>query len=77
MCTTVGERGGETAGKGERRRERKIRGDNWKAKRERYLGEVLYGDALGEMRGLILTHCYLFSSTSWGVCGCVCGGGEV
>ena len=74
MCTTVGERGGETAGKGERR-ERKIRGDNWKAKRERYLGEVFYGDALGEMRWFILTHCYLFSSTSWGVCGCVCGWG--
>ena len=43
-----------------------------------YLGEVLYGDTLGEMCGFILTHCYLFSSTSWGVCvGCVCrGGGE-
>ena len=31
-----------------------------------YLGEVLYGDALGEMCWFILTHCYLFSC-SWGV----------
>ena len=51
-----------------------------------YLGEVLYGNALGEMGWFILTYCHLFSS-SWGVCGggcvwrgvCVeggaCGGG--
>ena len=43
-----------------------------------YLGEVLYGNALGEMGRFILAHRHLFSS-SWGMCveGGVCGGGCV